>query len=220
MDMEVSPDNMAKNDVEFKELLAGLKKAYPKADCALGHRGAFELLVSTILSAQCTDERVNRVTPALFARFPTPAAMAGASPAEVETLVRSTGFFRQKAKSIVSASKVIAEKFGGRVPGTMEGLLSLRGVARKTANVVLGTWFRVAEGIVVDTHVRRLSRRMGLTREEDPEKIEKDLMGIVPRKDWIWAAHALILHGRRVCKAASPRCPECPLESRCPKIGV
>jgi endonuclease III len=211
---------MAKVPETHKKLLGALKRATPDAGCALRHRSAFELLVSTILSAQCTDERVNRVTPALFAKFPTPEAMARAPLGEVESLVRSTGFFHQKAKSLAAASKTIAEKFGGQVPGTMADLLSLRGVARKTANVVLGTWFGVAEGVVVDTHVRRLSRRMGLTREEDPEKIEKDLMRIVPRKDWIWAAHALIAHGRRVCKAASPRCPECPLEKLCPKMGV
>lgn len=211
---------MAKDAETHKKLIGALKRAYPDAGCALRHRSAFELLVSTILSAQCTDERVNRVTPALFAKFPTPEAMDRAPLDEVESLVRPTGFFRQKAKSLVAASKIIAEKFGGSVPGTMEDLLSLRGVARKTANVVLGTWFGVAEGVVVDTHVRRLSRRMGFTREEDPEKIEKDLMRIIPKKDWIWVSHALIAHGRKTCKAQFPKCAECVLEGLCPKRGV
>ncbi len=201
-------------------LLRALKKNYPDAVCALKHRNAFELLIATILSAQCTDERVNRVTPALFKEYPTPRSLAKAPLSRVEILIRSTGFFRQKAKSLVASSGILSEKFGGEVPRTMDELLSLRGVARKTANVVLGVCYGIAEGVVVDTHVVRLANRMGFTREKDPVKIEKDLMGIVPRKDWIWFSHAMITHGRRVCKALSPKCPECPLEKICPKIGI
>jgi endonuclease-3 len=197
-------------------LLSALKKAYPKADCALAHANPFQLLASTILSAQCTDERVNRVTPALFAKFPTPEKLAKASQAHVEQLIRSTGFFRQKAKSLILSSKLIQEEHAGKVPRTMEELIRLRGVARKTANVVLGTGFGIAAGIVVDTHVARLSRRLGLTREKDPVKIERDLMRQVPKNLWIWLSHALIAHGRRVCAALKPNCPACPVKKLCP----
>lgn len=197
-------------------LLKALHKAYPDADCALRHRNAFELLIATILSAQCTDARVNQVTPVLFGRFPTAAALAAASMAEVETIVRSTGFFRQKAKSLVATARSLVERHGGEVPRSFDALLEMRGVARKTANVVMGTAFGEATGVVVDTHVRRLSNRLGLTRESDPVKIERDLLKQLPRKDWIWYSHALISHGRAVCKAQSPRCPECVLRTLCP----
>lgn len=194
-----------------REILARLKKAYPKAECALIHRNPFQLLVATILSAQCTDERVNQVTPALFRRFPTPRAMADADPAELEEMIRSTGFYRNKAKSILGASQRIVEAYGGKVPDTMEDLLSLPGVARKTANVVLGTAFGKNEGIVVDTHIRRLSQRMGLTRHQDPVKIEQDLMKLFPREEWTDLGHRLIRHGRQVCTARNPKCSLCVL---------
>lgn len=193
-----------------------LAKAYPDVRCALRHESAFQLLVSTILSAQCTDVRVNMVTPALFKRWSTAKAMARARRGDVEQVIRSTGFFRSKAKHIIASAKLIEEKFAGEVPGTMEGLLELPGVARKTANVVLGTWFGKAEGVVVDTHVMRLSRRLGLTKEHDPKKIERDLMELLPRSAWIDFSHRLIQHGRRVCRARTPGCGECPLRRECP----
>jgi endonuclease-3 len=173
------------------------------------------LLVATILSAQCTDERVNKTTPELFRRFPDPASMAAADQMELEKTIRSTGFFRNKAKNLIGASRTIAEKFGGNVPDSMEQLLELSGVARKTANVVLGTWFGIADGVVVDTHVSRLSRRLGFTGHTDPKKIEKDLMQQVPREDWIALSHQLILHGRKTCKAQKPRCEQCFLADLC-----
>ncbi len=197
------------------DLLDRLARAYPNAECALTHRNAWELLVATILSAQCTDKRVNLVTPALFRAFPTPAAMARASLPELEELVRTTGFFRAKAKSIQGAGRVITDEFGGEVPRTLAELITVPGAARKTANVVLGVAYGLAEGVVVDTHVQRLSRRLGLTRHEDPRKIEKDLMRIVPRERWIAFSHELILHGRALCIARKPRCAGCPLETTC-----
>lgn len=190
-------------------ILERLKAEYPAPRCALVHRNAFQLLSATILSAQCTDERVNQVTPALFRRFPTPKAMAGADPEEVMDLIRSTGFFRNKTKSLIGAATRIQEAYGGRVPDTMEDLLTLPGVARKTANVVLGTWFEKNVGVVVDTHVGRLSRRMGLTRETDPVKVERALMGLFPRPEWTDLSHRLILHGRAVCGARAPACDRC-----------
>jgi endonuclease-3 len=201
-------------------IIERLQQAYPGATCALDHTSAFELLVATILSAQCTDERVNKVTPALFARFPTPAAMAEADIAELEELIRSTGFFRNKAKSIQGAARRIVAEYGGEVPDNMADLLTLPGVARKTANVVLGTVYGIADGVVVDTHVRRLSNRLGLTTHDDPEKIEKDLMALVPRQDWVEFAHMLILHGRQVCDARKPRCPVCTLNQLCPSAQL
>jgi endonuclease-3 len=203
-----------------KALLAALKKAYPRAECALNFSNPFQLMAATILSAQCTDVRVNMVTPVLFKKFPTPEALANAPLPQVEEIIRSTGFFRQKAKSLVTASRLIVEKFRGRVPKTMEELLTLPGVARKSANVVLGTAYALPSGVVVDTHIRRLSFRLGLTRETDPVKIEKDLMEAIPRDQWIWFGHALIAHGRQVCKAISPQCPRCVLNPLCPRVGV
>lgn len=197
------------------DLLDRLRAAQPGAECALVHRNAWELLVATILSAQCTDKRVNLVTPELFRAFPTPAAMAEASLPELEELVRTTGFFRNKAKSIQGAGKVIAERFGGVVPRTLKELITVPGAARKTANVVLGVAYGLAEGVVVDTHVQRISRRLGLTRHAEPKKIEQDLMRVVPRERWIAFSHELILHGRAVCVARKPRCAECPLETTC-----
>ncbi len=199
---------------------AALQSLYPDAHCELVHRNAFELLTATILSAQCTDKRVNMVTPALFERFPTPPRMARATQDQIEQLVRTTGFYRNKAKSIRGAAKMIVEKHGGSVPDTMDDLLHLPGVARKTANVVLGNAYGKNEGVVVDTHVQRLSHRLGLTRQRDPKKIELDLMARFPRDKWCMLSHLLIFHGRRVCVAIKPRCHECQLASICPKVGV
>ena len=202
------------------QIIALLRTTYPDAECALVYRNAWELLVSTILSAQCTDKRVNIVTPALFARFPTVEAFAAASREDLETAIRSTGFFRNKAKNIQGAAHVMLEKFGGAVPKTMAELLELPGVARKTANVVLGVAFQVADGIVVDTHVSRLSQRLKLTREKDPTKIERDLMQVVPQADWIDIGHLLIHHGRALCTARKPACSECPLQDLCPSAAI
>jgi endonuclease-3 len=196
-------------------ILDGLKKAYPNAVCALNHRNAWELLVATILSAQCTDVRVNLVTPELFKRFPTPAAMAEASLPELEELIRTTGFFRNKAKSIKGAGKAITQEFGGKVPQTMEELLTVPGAARKTANVVLGSWYGIAVGVVVDTHVLRLSRRLELTKNGDPVKVEQDLMKVIPQTKWIDFSHEMIFHGRQICVARNPRCADCTLERLC-----
>ena len=197
-----------------------LKKAYPEAGCSLDHKDAFQLLMATILSAQCTDERVNKVTPALFKKYPGPAELANAPVSALEELVHSTGFYKNKALSLKEASKAITADFGGKVPRTMEELLTLRGVARKTANVVLGSAYGIAAGVVVDTHVKRLAFRLGLTKETDPGKIEQDLMKALRKKDWIWFAHALVLHGRAVCDARNPLCEKCPLAELCPKNGV
>jgi endonuclease III len=202
------------------KILAGLKQLYPDADCALKHGSALELLVATILSAQSTDEMVNKVTPVLFSRYPTVGELAGAAPADVEAIVHSTGFFRQKSKSIINACRLIVERFGGQVPGTMDDLTQLPGVARKTANVLLGTWFHKNDGVVVDTHVGRLAHRLGLTwtskDEKDAVKIEQDLMQVVPREDWTYLSHALIWHGRRVCSARKPDCAGCGINKLCP----
>jgi endonuclease-3 len=196
-------------------ILDGLKKAYPNAVCALHHKSAWELLVATILSAQCTDVRVNLVTPALFKAFPTPKAMAAASLPELEESIRTTGFYRNKAKSIKGAGRVVEEEFGGKVPQTMEELLRIPGAARKTANVVLGSWYGIAVGVVVDTHVLRLSRRLQLTGETTPERVERDLMRVIPQSKWIDFSHEMIYHGRQVCIARKPRCADCTLEPLC-----
>ena len=197
-------------------IVKAVKAAYPKAGCSLKHSGVWQLLCATILSAQCTDERVNLTTPSLFKAYPTPKALGEAKQEDVEKLIRPCGFYKNKAKSLIAASKIIAEKFKGRVPKTMEELIMLPGVARKTANVVLGTGYGINDGIVVDTHVSRLSRRLELTKNIEPEKIEKDLMRIVPREEWTDFSHQLIAHGRAVCNARAPKCAECPLSSLCP----
>jgi len=196
-------------------ILAKLDEAYPEASCELVHEQPFQLLISTILSAQCTDVRVNEVAKMLYPKYPTPEKFAYANPAEMEQDIRPTGFFRNKTKSIMGASKKIVEEFGGKVPQTMEELLTLPGVARKTANVVLGSGFGIAAGVVVDTHVMRLSNRLDLTHNSDPKKIEQDLMAVLPREKWIIFSHQLIWHGRRVCVARKPRCMECNLEKLC-----
>jgi endonuclease-3 len=192
-----------------------LARAYPNAECALAHSSPWELLVATILSAQCTDARVNLVTPELFRTFPTPAAMAEASLPALEELIRTTGFYRNKAKSISGAARRITEHFQGQVPRSIAELLTVPGAARKTANVVLGVAYGLAEGVVVDTHVLRLSNRLGLTTHQDPKKVELDLMKRIPRDRWIAFSHELIHHGRQVCIARKPRCADCPLETTC-----
>jgi endonuclease-3 len=196
-------------------ILEKLDEAYPDAVCELKHGSPFQLLISTILSAQCTDVRVNQVTAELYKKYTTPEAFAYANPAELEKEIHPTGFFRNKTKSIMGASKAIVENFGGKVPRTMEEMLTLPGAARKTANVVLGTAYGIASGVVVDTHVMRLARRLDLTKNEDPKKIEQDLMKILPQNKWIQFSHQLIWHGRRVCFARKPKCVECNLEKIC-----
>jgi endonuclease-3 len=203
------------NPARVRAILQGLDEAYPEANCELVHKNPFELLISTILSAQCTDVTVNIVTKDLFPKYPDARALAYADPRALEQEIRPTGFFRNKTKSIMGASKKIVEEFGGKVPQTMEELLTLPGVARKTANVVLGSGFGIASGVVVDTHVQRLSQRLDLTKNTDPKKIEQDLMQIVPQEKWIIFAHQLIWHGRRVCNARSPKCVDCNLERLC-----
>jgi len=198
-----------------KTILAKLDEAYPAVTCALHHDNPFQLLIATILSAQCTDERVNQVTQTLFQKYPTPEAFAYANPTEVEQEIRPTGFFRNKTKSIIGASKRIVEVFHGEVPRTMEELLTIPGAARKTANVVLGTAFGIASGVVVDTHVIRLSGRLDLTKHTDPKNIEQDLMQIIPQDKWILFSHQLIWHGRKICNARKPKCVECNLEKIC-----
>jgi len=203
-----------------RKIIARLKREYPDATCALQHHSALELVVATILSAQCTDARVNMVTPHLFAKYRTAADYAAADPRVLEKEIQSTGFFRNKTKSIIGMAQALVERHGGEVPQTMEELTALPGVGRKTANVILGTWFRKNEGIVVDTHVHRLSRLLGLARQDDPVKIEQELMQIVPRDDWTWFSHTLIQHGRTVCIARRPRCADCVLNRLCPSSLV
>jgi len=198
-----------------RQIIAGLDQLYPDATCALTHHSAWELLVATILSAQCTDVRVNMVTPLLFEKYPTVQDFAALEPADLEPDIRSTGFFRNKSKSVVGAARKVVADFDGHVPQTMQQLLTLPGVARKTANVVLGTWFKKNEGVVVDTHVTRISRRLELTKQEDPRKIEEDLMRIIPRERWTDFSHEVIWHGRKLCVARNPKCADCPLESLC-----
>jgi len=198
------------------EIIRLLRELHPDAKCALDFENPLQLLVATILSAQCTDERVNKVTPVLFARYPTAQALADADREELEQIIHSTGFYRNKAKNVQEACRRIVTEYGGEVPSNMADLLSLAGVARKTANVVLGNCYAIADGIVVDTHVKRLSERLGLTTQTDPEKIERDLMAMTPQADWIDLSHLLIFHGRRVCDARKPRCVDCPISYLCP----
>jgi endonuclease III len=203
------------NPARVAAILQGLQEAYPEATCELKYENAFELLISTILSAQCTDVVVNLVTEELFKKYPDAQALAYANPAELEKEIRPTGFFRNKTKSIMGTSKKLLENFHGEVPRTMEELLTLPGVARKTANVVLGTAFGIASGVVVDTHVQRLSTRLDLTKNTDAKKVEQDLMRIIPQDKWVIFSHQLIWHGRRVCNARHPKCVECNLEKLC-----
>lgn len=198
-----------------QDILNRLDQRYPNVKCALHHNNAWELLIATILSAQCTDVMVNKVTPGLFQKYPTPQAMAAATPEELEPILRPTGFYRNKAKSVVGASKGTVENFGGQVPDEMDKLLTLPGVARKTANVVLGSWFGQAVGVVVDTHVHRISRRLELTKADDPKNIELDLMKVIPQAKWIDFSHQIIHHGRALCIARRPKCADCPIENIC-----
>jgi len=204
---------------QIRLLLTKLTRLYPDAHCALHHDDPLQLLIATILSAQCTDVRVNMVTPALFRRYPDARGFAEAKPEELEELIRSTGFFRNKAQNIIAACKAIVAEHGGKVPDSLEQLVQLPGVGRKTANVVLGDAFGVP-GITVDTHVGRLSRRLGLSRHEDPEKVERDLMAVIPKAEWTPVSHRLIFHGRQVCFARKPNCDGCVLNDICPRIGV
>jgi endonuclease III len=203
-----------------REIIRRLKRAYPGAKCSLNHSNPFELLIATILSAQCTDERVNMVTADLFRKYAKPEDYVKVSPRELEKDIQSTGFFRNKTKSIQGASKLLSEEYGGQVPHTMDELLELPGVARKTANVVLGNAFGIKAGVVVDTHVTRLSHRLNFTQEKTAEKIEQDLIESVPRKDWIIFPHLMIYHGRKICKARNPLCAECTIEKWCPSSSL
>jgi endonuclease-3 len=202
------------------EVVARLRREHPQTRIALDFENPYQLLVATILAAQCTDARVNQVTPALFRRFPTPRDLAAGDLAEVEEMVRTTGFFRNKARAIVGMSQAVVAEHGGEIPASMEALTGLPGVGRKTANVILGNAFGINAGIVVDTHVQRLSRRLHFTAETDPEKIERDLLPLVPQEDWTVFAHLLIDHGREICKARKPECPRCPVADLCPSAEV
>lgn len=205
---------------QARQVCRALRRAYPDATCALRHESPFQLLAATILSAQCTDERVNLVTPTLFARFPTPQALAGASQPAVEKLIQTCGFFRAKATSLRGMAQRLVSEFGGEIPQTLEELISLPGVGRKTANVVLGTAFGIASGVVVDTHVQRITRLLGLSQGRTPEAIERDLMTLLPRTEWVNYSHRLIHHGRRICIARRPKCRECPLLKLCDRAGL
>lgn len=202
-----------------RRLLTLLTRTYPDAHCALNHENPLQLLIATILSAQCTDVRVNQVTPALFARYPDAAAFAGANPSELEGLIHSTGFYRNKTKNIIGCCQQLVALHGGQVPATMDLLVPLPGVGRKTANVILGNAFDIP-GLVVDTHVSRLSQRLGMTQESDAEKIERDLMAQIPQSEWTMFSHRMIFHGRQICHARKPLCDDCPLAELCPRIGV
>lgn len=211
---------LAQRKQRTTEIIKRLKKAYPDAHCALNHTSPFELLIATILSAQCTDARVNIVTADLFRKYREPADYLKVSQTELERDIHSTGFFRNKAKNIQAACRSIIEEYGGEVPRTMDEILTLGGVARKTANVVLGNAYGIASGVVVDTHVSRLSQRLGLTEHVSPEKIERDLIELVPKKHWVMFPHWMIFHGRQICIARKPKCAECVLNDICPKISV
>jgi endonuclease III len=220
MTTRVTAAKTAEKKARARKIIARLKREYPDATSALHHQSALELAVATILSAQCTDARVNMVTPHLFAKYCTAADYASADPRVLEKEIQSTGFFRNKTKSIIGMAQALVERHGGEVPQTMEELTALPGIGRKTANVILGTWFKKNEGVVVDTHVQRLTGLLGLTKQTDPVKIEQELMQIVPRDDWTWFSHTLILHGRAICIARRPKCPECVLNRLCPSSTV
>lgn len=218
---KTAPNSKRDNEKQrVDKIVKTLAKTYRKAVCALNHKTPFELLAATILSAQCTDERVNMVTPKLFAKYPSAVTLAKAKQADVEEIIKSTGFFRNKATSLIGMAKAVVEKYDGELPRTMEELVHLPGVGRKTANVLLGTAFGIATGVVVDTHVKRLSNLLGLTTSTNPEQIERDLMEKVPQEEWIDFSHRLIHHGRQICIARRPKCLECPLLPLCPRIGL
>jgi endonuclease-3 len=209
-------ETLAQKRVRTDKLIARLKAAHPDAHCSLNYSNPLELLVATVLSAQCTDERVNIVTKSLFKKYRTASDFAGAPPGELEEDIKSTGFYRNKAKALRACCAELLAQYGGEVPANMAALVQLPGVGRKTANVILGNAYEMAEGIVVDTHVRRLAGRLGLTKHSNPDKIEQDLLQVVPRQDWIAFGHLLILHGRRICSARTPKCPVCPVNDLCP----
>lgn len=211
---------LTKAQVHARDVNDALEREYPEATCALLHKNAYELLAATILSAQCTDERVNLTTPALFKKYPGPTELARADQDDLEAIIKSTGFFRAKAKSLLGMAKGVVERHGGEIPRHLDDLVKLPGVGRKTANVVLGTCYGIPSGVVVDTHVGRNSIRLGLTKQTDPVKVERDLMALLPEEEWIDFAHRMILHGRAICKARRPECERCPLSPLCPKIGV
>lgn len=214
------PSTLDDKKKRTRRIVRRLAKTYPDAECALHHQTPFQLLVATILSAQCTDERVNAVTPELFRRFPTPADLAAAGQSDVENVIRSLGFFRAKSANLRAMAQKLVEEFGGEIPRNLDDLTSLPGVGRKTANVVLGTAFGMPTGVVVDTHVKRITRLLGLTESTNPEQIERDLMDLLPRKEWINFSHRLIHHGRRICIARRPKCRECPLLPDCERVGL
>lgn len=214
------PESHADKKKRARAIARILAKAYPDAECALRHESAFQLLAATILSAQCTDERVNMVTPELFRRYPTPETLATARQKDVESIIQSCGFFRAKAKSLLGMAQGLTSQHDGEVPRDLDALVKLPGVGRKTANVVLGTAFGLPTGVVVDTHVRRISGRLGLTDSNNPDVIERDLMALLPSKEWIMFSHRMIWHGRRICTARKPDCPACPLLRHCPRIGL
>jgi endonuclease-3 len=213
-------ETLSQKQTRTRQLIERLKAAHPDAHCSLNYANPLELLVATVLSAQCTDERVNRVTEALFKKYRTPSDYAEAPPGALEEDIKSTGFYRNKAKALRACCAELVAQYGGEVPANMAALVQLQGVGRKTANVILGNAFEMAEGIVVDTHVRRLAGRLGLTKHTDPHKIEQDLLALVPREDWIIIGHLLILHGRRICSARAPKCPVCPITDLCPTAKV
>ncbi|WP_166822762.1 endonuclease III [Thalassoroseus pseudoceratinae] len=213
-------ESLEDRQARAKRLYKGLKKTYPEAECALLHETPFQLLVATILSAQCTDERVNSVTPSLFEEYPTPEAMSKATQEEIESIIKSLGFFRNKAQNLLGMANKLVHEFDSELPRTLDEMISLPGVGRKTANVVLGTAFGLPTGVVVDTHVKRLSNRFGLTASQNPEIIERDLMAVLPESDWIMYSHRAIHHGRQICKARKAMCLECPLLSDCPRVGL
>ena len=215
-----SRQNQVYEKQRLRMIVSELAKTYPEAICALNHKSPFELLAATILSAQCTDERVNLVTPKLFAKYPSPKALAKAKQPELEEIIRSTGFFRNKATNLIGMAQAIVEKHNGELPQTLEQLVLLPGVGRKTANVLLGTAFGIASGVVVDTHVKRIANLLGLTNSQNPEQIERDLIEKLPSDEWINFSHRLIHHGRRICIARRPKCEECPLLPLCPRVGL
>jgi endonuclease-3 len=215
-----APPSIPDRQARARRVVRALARLYPDAECALKHDDPFQLIAATILSAQCTDARVNQVTPALFARYPDAAALAAAQPAELERLIHSTGFFRAKARSLIGMARALVERHGGAVPAELEALTALPGVGRKTAHVVLGVAFGLPSGVVVDTHVKRLAYRLDLTDSSDPASIEHDLAAVVPRREWINLSHRLIQHGRAVCAARRPRCDACGLSGCCPRRGV
>lgn len=213
-------DALAERKKQARKIVTALRKTYPDAECALQHDNAFQLLVATILSAQCTDERVNMVTPALFKKYPTPEKLAKAKQPTVEKLIQSCGFFRSKATNLIGMAKGLVNEFDGELPRTLEEMVTLPGVGRKTANVVLGTVYGIASGVVVDTHVKRICNLLGLTESSNPEIIERDLMAVLSKKEWVDFSHRLIHHGRQICIARRPQCKQCPLLKHCERVGL